>query len=79
MAVRPYKLEVCTNRLGVAWLRLKAPNGEIVMAGEILKSPHTAKRTADRMAKAGEAGGFKVVEVFEGPRTFEEPTGEAAQ
>ena len=74
MATRnQYRLEICTNRLGVVWLRLKPPRGgEIIMSGEMLGSKPSARRTADRMAQ-GLTRGIKVIEVFEGPKDFEEP------
>lgn len=68
-----YRLEICTNRLGLVWLRLKPPRGgEIILSGEMLSSKSGARRTANRMSQ-GLARGVKVIEVFEGPKDFEEP------
>lgn len=75
-----YRLEIVTNRLGVAWLRLKAPRGaEIIMAGELRSDLRGATITAENIAKSVEARGLRIVEVYEGPRTFDEPHGEATQ
>lgn len=67
-----YRLEIVHNRLGIVHLRLKPPRGgEIILSGELLGSLSSARRTADRIAN-GALRGFRVVEVFEGPKADEE-------